>query len=83
MFGRVVHNQYRHCIRGWQFRTAYNFSHFSIKCDKFAFLIRDYVTMYARSIVNSVNKIKRLFRKYDALNVNEAFLFFFIISRHQ
>ena len=27
------------------------------------------------NIVNSVNKIKRLFRKYGASNVNEAFLF--------
>ena len=27
------------------------------------------------NIVNSVNKIKRLFRKYGASNVNETFLF--------
>ena len=40
MSGRVVHNNNRHYIRGWPFRTAKGFSRINlkIKCDKFAFL---------------------------------------------
>ena len=48
MSGRVVHNQYRHCIRvqQQQLRTANNFSCIKMKCDKFAFSIGNYVSMW-------------------------------------
>ena len=49
---------------------AYNFSRINVKCGKLAFLLG---IMSLGDIVNFVKKIKRLFRKYGASNVNEAF----------
>ena len=36
---------YRHFLGAYQFRTAYNFSRINMKCDMFACLIENYVTM--------------------------------------
>ena len=72
MSGRVVHNQYRHCIKGssleWPI-TVYA-STWNVTSLHLWFGI-----MSLWDTVNFLNKIKRLFRKYNVSKVNEAFLF--------
>ena len=73
IIGRVVHNQYRHCIRGSTLERPITFR---VSAWNVTSLHLGLEIMPRCNIVNFVNKIKRLFGKYGASNVNEAVFFF-------